>query len=355
MQRIKVIIVDDSASMRGLFSAMLGAAPDIEVVALAEDPYDAREKIRQHNPDVVTLDVEMPKMDGLTFLERIMTLRPMPVIMVSTLTTQGADTTLRALELGAVDYIAKPELLDEARLAAFGESLVQKVRHAAKMRGRKPGGFVPVQAAQRLTFSGDCRRQLIAIGASTGGVEALRDLLCYLPANMPPIVITQHMPELFTASFARRLDALVAPTVQEAQDGQRIEPGHVYIAPGNRHLEVVLRMGQIFCRVTEGPLVSGHKPSVDVMFQSVALLVNWRRVGVLLTGMGHDGAQGLLALRQSGSRTLGQSESSCVVYGMPRAAMQAGAVERELALEAMPRAIVQLCETQETQYAGQQH
>lgn len=340
--RIKVLIVDDSATIRELFSGLLASDPEIEVVDTADDPYDAREKIKRHNPDVLTLDVEMPKMDGLSFLEKIMALRPMPVVMASTLTARGADVTLRALELGAVDYITKPVSEAGLVLTAFRESLTAKVKQAA--RAQLHGRCTGAAAAPVLHFTAANTHQLIAIGSSTGGVEALRDLLLRMPATSPAVVATQHMPEIFTASFARRLDGLCPMRVQEAADGMAIMPGHVYIAPGNRHLEVRQRGEGLFCHLTEGAPVSGHRPSVDVLFTSVAQVKQRTLVGVILTGMGQDGAAGLLAMRQAGAATRGQSEASCVVYGMPRAAMQAGAVEKELPLSAMAQDILRLCQ-----------
>lgn len=341
--KIKVIVVDDSSVIRGLFSEILASAPDIEVIATAEDPFDAREKIKRFNPDVITLDVEMPKMDGLTFLERIMKLRPMPVIMASSLTTRGADITIRALEMGAVDYIAKPKMLEEGSACTLGNTLIEKVRHAARVQVRGH-----VAAAPRVLAHGGARtRALLAIGASTGGVEALRDILAQMPANSPPIVITQHMPELFTASFARRMDQLSALQVYEARHGQPIVPGCAYIAPGSDHLEVIQKGDVLYCQLSGGALVSGHKPSVDKLFDSVSRILGYQLVGAILTGMGRDGAQGLLAMRRAGARTFGQSEGSCVVYGMPKAAMSLGAVEHELPLAELPQALLQCCNPRE--------
>ncbi len=336
--KIKVLIVDDSPTIQGLFSRLLGADPDIEVVATAEDPYDAREKIKLYNPDVLTLDIEMPKMDGISFLKKIMTLRPMPVVMASTLTAKGADITLQALELGAVDYITKPGSELGLELKSFQEALVSKVKGAAMSRAQPKNA----QAASIQNFSGANGAHLIAIGSSTGGVEALRDILVRLPSNSPAIVITQHMPEIFTASFARRLDGLCQMRVHEAAQGQVIEPGHVYIAPGNHHLQIRGRSESLTCHLDDGPLVSGHRPSVDVMFESVSKLKR-PLVGVILTGMGQDGAKGLLSMREAGARTLGQNEESCVVYGMPKAAMQAGGVEKEVSLPSMASEILRLC------------
>ncbi len=339
--KTKVIIVDDSQTIRDMFTAILSADPGIEVVATAEDPFDAREKIKRLNPDIITLDVEMPKMDGISFLEKIMTLRPMPVIMASTLTTRGAETTLHALEVGAVDYIAKPTNFADSSLEQFKQELTRKVKSGAtiRMTGPKP----KYTGTQILLFNSANTHQLIALGSSTGGVEALRDILIHIPANAPPIVITQHMPEIFTASFARRIDSICAMKVQEAAHGQPVLPGNVYIAAGDHHLEIVQKGSQLTCQLSKAPLVSGHRPSVDVLFESVAKIKNKKLVGAILTGMGHDGAAGLLSMRNAGASTLGQSEASCTVYGMPKAAYAVGGVEKEISLTEMPKEILKLC------------
>lgn len=350
MNKIKVIIVDDSAVIRSLFSEMLSKNEDIEVVAVAEDPYDAREKIKRYNPDVITLDVEMPKMDGISFLEKIMTLRPMPVIMISSLTTRGADITLQAMEMGAVDYIAKPQMLDEHGYKKLQEELTTKIRHAAGVNPRVR--TAAPQAIPLHRYEGDNSKYLIAIGASTGGVEALREIIPHLPASTPPIVITQHMPEIFTNTFALRLDSLSAMTVTEAKDGEKILPGHVYIAPGNWHMEIQERGNDLYCHLHSGPAVSGHRPSVDVLFNSVAQIKKRSLLGIILTGMGRDGADGLLKLYQAGARTLGQSEASSVVYGMPKAAKLLGGVETEVPLGDMAKHIIKLCTIKDMPYAS---
>jgi len=325
---IRALIVDDSATMRSLISAVLSRDPDIEVVGQAGDPYEAREAIKALNPDVITLDVEMPNMNGIEFLEKIMRLRPMPVVMVSTLTVRGAEVTLAALELGAVDCVAKPAT---GGLDAF-KDLAEKVKAAARARVR-PLRDTHGQAPATVEHVPDGR--LIAIGSSTGGVEALIAVVSRFPANCPPTLITQHMPATFTKSFAERLDRLSAPKVEEAYDGAPVEPGRVYVAPGGAcHLEVTGR-ARMVCRVQPGEPVSGHRPSVDVLFRSVARLAGDRAVGAILTGMGRDGAQGLLEIRQAGGRTVGQDEASSVVYGMPRAAFEIGAVERQAPLDRM--------------------
>lgn len=322
---IRVLVVDDSATMRSLISAVLRRDPQIEVVGQAGDPLEAREAIKALNPDVLTLDVEMPNMNGLDFLERIMRLRPMPVVMVSTLTVRGAEVTLEALALGAVDCVAKPST---GGLEGFRD-LPEKVKAAARARVR--GARAAAAPAGALEHRPDGR--VIAIGSSTGGVEALITILSRFPANCPATVVTQHMPATFTRSFAERLNRLCAPQVQEAEDGSPVEPGRVYVAPGGAsHLEVI-GASRLRCRVQPGEPVSGHRPSVDVLFRSVAKTCGARAVGAILTGMGRDGAQGLLAMRQAGARTIGQDEASCVVYGMPKAAFEIGAVERQAPLD----------------------
>lgn len=349
MRKIRVLIVDDSMLIRTMLSELLARQPDIEVIGTAEDPYDAREKIKRLNPDVLTLDVEMPKMDGVTFLEKIMTLRPMPVIMVSTLTERGAEITLRALEIGAVDFITKPVITDEAALLQAADALAVKIRAASHAKAAVSGHRIASQEkTQTLPFHGKAQGKIIAIGASTGGVEALRDILQPLPDTLPPIVITQHMPPGFTTSFAKRLDKVCAPRVQEARDGQPLKVGNIYVAPGDYHMEIARPQSGWCIRISDGENVSGHKPSVDRLFLSVAKHAGNHAVGVILTGMGRDGAQGLLAMRQAGAATLGQNEESCVVYGMPRVAMQMGAVEREVSLARMPQAILDACSQEVT-------
>lgn len=336
---VTVLVVDDSPTMRGLLTAALRRDPEIEVVGSAADPLEAREAIKRLNPDVITLDVEMPNMNGLEFLEKIMRLRPMPVVMVSTLTQSGADTTVAALELGAVDAIGKPMDGTPATIA-FAE-LATKVKAAARARVRPRGDAATAAPAA----PGDYRPNpelVLAIGASTGGVEALLTILQGFPANCPATVITQHMPASFTRSFAARLDKVCAPTVTEAEDGAPVKPGHIYIAPGGEaHLEVSGGSAPR-CRLLRTDTVNGHRPSVDVLFDSVARL-NRPMTGVILTGMGKDGAKGLLNMREKGARTLGQDESSSVVYGMPRAAHEIGAVERQLPLQRLRPAILDLC------------
>ncbi|HRD45569.1 MAG TPA: chemotaxis response regulator protein-glutamate methylesterase [Caulobacter sp.] len=317
----RVLIVDDSATMRGVIAAVLRRDPDIEVVGSAGDPLEAREAIKRLNPDVVTLDVEMPNMNGIEFLERIMRLRPTPVIMISTLTQAGADTTIEALALGAVDCVGKPGPGVTANEAFAG--LADKVKAAARSRLR-PLGDAPRAAAA--SAGGVFRPN----GNNAGGVEALLQVISGFPANCPPTLITQHMPATFTKSFAKRLDNASAAHVTEAEDGDLLEHGRVFLAPGGaRHLTVHRTGNQLRCRLVEGEPVNGHSPSVDVLFESVVKAVGGKAAGAILTGMGRDGAKGLLAMRQAGARTLGQDEASCVVYGMPRAAFEIGAVERQ--------------------------
>jgi two-component system chemotaxis response regulator CheB len=337
---IRVVVVDDSATMRLLIRQALSADPAISVVGEAGDPLEAREAIKALNPDVITLDVEMPNMNGLDFLERLMRLRPMPVVMVSTLTTRGAEVTLAALELGAVDCVAKPSA---AAPRAF-DSLADKVRAAACARVRPRSEAQPQAAVSDEDFAP--ADKFVAIGASTGGVEALLEIVRRLPANCAPTVITQHMPATFTKSFAERLNRASAAEVREARDGDPLSPGKVFLAPGgDSHLEVD-GLTHLRCRVARGSPVSGHCPSVDVLFQSVARCAKDRAVGVILTGMGRDGAKGLLAIRDAGGRSVGQSETTCVVYGMPKAAFEIGAVERQLPLERIAGAIRQLTNRQ---------
>ena len=340
----RVLIIDDSALMRQMLTSILSSDPAIEVVGTAPDPIVAREKIKALNPDVLTLDVEMPRMDGLAFLEKLMTLRPMPVVMVSSLTDKGAEVTMRALELGAVDVFCKPSDSASGGLQAQAKSLIDKVKAAAQARVR-PLGDRPKAAPRRLAVTTLYKStdRLVAIGSSTGGVEALRDIVLALPPDAPPIVITQHIPPKVSTSFAERLDGLAAVRVKEAADGERVVAGHVYIAPGDRHLAVRRSGAQLITHCYDGPLVSGHKPSVSVLFNTVAEACGAKAVGVILTGMGRDGADGLLAMRKAGASTIGEDESSCVVYGMPKAAFEIGAVERQLPLSHIVDEILRLC------------
>jgi Chemotaxis response regulator containing a CheY-like receiver domain and a methylesterase domain len=335
MERVRVLVVDDSALVRKLMTTMLACDPEIEVVGTAADPLIAREKIKQLNPDVLTLDVEMPHMDGLTFLENLMRLRPMPVVMVSSLTVQGAEVTLRALELGAVDFLAKPSS-DLAN--SFGQSaqeICAKVKLAAKARPRARTTVRRLDVPPRLSADAVLPRvqtsgtrggsPIIVIGASTGGTEAVRVVLESMPPDAPPILVTQHIPAAFSGPFAARMDRCSAMRVCEAEDGQPIQSGHAYIAPGSHHLLVMWDGAKYVCRLHDGPPVNRHKPSVDVLFRSMAASAGVGTIAALLTGMGDDGARGLLELKQAGAATLVQDEASSVVWGMPGAAWKLGA------------------------------
>ena len=338
---IRVLVVDDSALIRQLLTELLQTDPGIVVVDTAPDPYVARERIKALNPDVVTLDIEMPRMDGLSFLAKLMALRPTPVVVVSTLTQKGAEATLHALELGAVDCVPKPLIDIRQGVTALRDELVAKVRAAAASRPRARTSGEPPSA--RLAFDPTLSNagRIVAIGASTGGVEALQSLLTVLPANTPPILVTQHMPPGFTTSFARRLDERCMMTVVEATAHRRVQPGHVYIANGSQHLELARSGAHFHCHLHEGPPVSGHRPSVDVLFRSVAAVAGPNAVGIILTGMGQDGAAGLLDMRQAGAATFGQDEASCLIYGMPRAAKLIGAVEAERPLGKLAAELLQ--------------
>ncbi len=342
MKKNRVLVVDDSATMRQLISSVLNAAVDIEVIGHAADPLEAREAIKALNPDVITLDVEMPNMDGIDFLERLMRLRPTPVIMVSNLTTRGGDITVRALEIGAVDWITKPQPGEKD----FFGGLIEKVRSAAQVRMRFPASHgadshsAPVKTPkEKFRHNG----KVVAIGSSTGGVEALIAVLSGFPANCPPTVITQHMPGTFTKSFAERLNRMCDASVSEAVDGAPLTAGHIYIAPGGatHHLEVS-GSESLRCRLRPGDPVNGHCPSVDVLFRSVAKVAGASALGVILTGMGRDGAAGLLSMRQAGARTIGQDAATSLIYGMPRTAYEAGGVEQQLPLKKIGAEILTL-------------
>ena len=332
---IKVLVVDDSALIREVLTRMLTRDGDIVVVGTAEDPSEAREKIKTLRPDVVTLDIEMPNMNGLQFLEKLMRLRPTPVVMVSTLTKKGASETLLALELGAVDFVAKPSAEFEGGIEAFGAGLRDKIRAAAKsdVRGRSASRAEAPKVSVKTAAAPE--GSLIAIGASTGGVEAIRAVLSQMPADCPPIVIAQHMPAGFTGRFAARLDELCALKVVEAEDRMPLLVGHAYVARGDYHLRVERTSGQLKCRLAQDELESGHRPSVDVLFESVAKTVGHMAVGAILTGMGRDGARGLKLMRDAGAYTVGQSQSSALVYGMPRVAFEEGAVVEQAPVEAI--------------------
>lgn len=344
MTPVRVLVVDDSATMRGLITLALKKDPAIEVVGTAGDPLKAREAIKAHNPDVITLDVEMPGMNGLEFLDKIVRLRPTPVIMVSNLTGEGTETAIEAMQIGAVDCISKPRPGDAHPFA----ELPGLVKAAAGARVRPPrpvpapgpaSSEAPVRKSIVPAYEPDGR--LVAVGSSTGGVEALSALIGAMPDNCPPILIVQHMPPDFTASLAKRLDRLNAPRVLEAFDGAPVKTGHIYIAPGgSSHLEVEAKAGALYCRLRKGEPVNGHSPSADVLFASVAKVAKLNAIGVILTGMGRDGAEGLLAMRNAGARTFGQDEASSLIYGMPKAAFEIGAVERQLPLDRIAPAVL---------------
>jgi two-component system chemotaxis response regulator CheB len=339
---VRVLVVDDSAVVRQLLTTLLSEDPEIEVVGSAPDPHVARERIKALNPDVITLDVEMPHMDGVTFLRKIMTLRPMPVVMISTLTQAGAETTLEALEIGAVDFIAKPTTDVAAAMAGLAAELQAKVKNAGRTRVRAPRAVAPARVRPERAIPIEDR--VIVIGASTGGVEALKTVLLQIPAGSPPILITQHMPPRFTDAFARRLDRECPMSISEARHDEAVETGHVYIAPGSHHLELARVSGKYRCVLHDGDPVSGHRPSVDVLFRSAVQAAGRKAVGAILTGMGKDGALGMLELRQTGAMTLGQDEESSLIYGMPRAAFERGAVQKQVSLSHMADAILDACE-----------
>jgi len=328
-KKLTVLIVDDSALVRRLLTEMLSSDPGITVLGAARDAYDAREKIKALNPDVLTLDVEMPRMDGVTFLRNLMRLRPMPVIMVSSLTEKGAEVTLDALSIGAVDYLPKPKIDLAATLADYKEELISKVKAAASARLRATT-TTPSASADAILAKRDSQRRLrtteriIAIGASTGGTEAIKEVLIRLPPDTPGIVITQHIPKLFSGAFARRMDACCQVSVCEAEDGQQILRGHAYVAPGDKHMLLVRDGARYVCRLDEGPPVNRHKPSVDVLFRSVAQQAGRNAIGVILTGMGKDGALGLKEMRDAGAPTVAQDEATSIVWGMPGEAVAVG-------------------------------
>ena len=339
MAKIRVLIIDDSALVRSLLTGIINREPDMETIGAAPDPLVAREMIRALNPDVLTLDIEMPKMDGLDFLERLMRLRPTPVVMVSTLTERGAEVTLRALELGAVDFIAKPKLGIAAGLGALGHDICEKIRVAARARMRRhikaPALHVEgaVLKPARPNFSRVSTEKLIVIGASTGGTEAIREVLQQLPADSPAVLITQHMPAGFTRSFAARLNGLCRITVSEAVDGERVLPGHAYIAPGDRHLRLAKSGANYQVAIDDGPPVNRHRPSVEVLFKSVAALAGPNALGIMLTGMGGDGARAMLEMKNAGSFNIAQDEATCIVFGMPKEAIACGGVDEILPLQ----------------------
>jgi two-component system chemotaxis response regulator CheB len=354
-KKIRVLVVDDSAVMRQLLTEILSSDPGIEVVGTAPDPYVAREKIKALNPDVLTLDVEMPRMDGLAFLRNLMRLRPMPVVMCSSLTQQGATVALDALALGAVDYVAKPTIDVAHGVKESAQEIISKVKMAARAHVRAladapalnvterhdAGVVLPKRSAPTHFATTD---RIIAIGASTGGTEAIKEVLAHLPADIPGVVIAQHIPKAFSGPFALRMDACSVLNVCEARDGQPILAGHAYIAPGDRHLIVVRDGARYQCRLSDGELVNRHRPSVDVLFRSVAQSAGRNSIGVMLTGMGRDGAEGMKELREAGAATIAQDEKTSVVWGMPGAAWQIGAVQSLHPLQEIAERIVELAD-----------
>ena len=333
--KTRVVVVDDSALVRRLLAGILDREDDLVCVGAAPDPLVAREMIREFEPDVVTLDIEMPRMDGLEFLARLMRLKPTPVVMVSTLTDRGAEATLKALELGAVDYVAKPRIGIADGIGELASEIVHKVRIASRARvarhGARPAGgasaSMPPLGLGRLSTE-----KLVVIGASTGGTEATKEVLLRLPPDAPAVLVAQHMPARFTASYAARLDSLCRIRVQEAVDGERVLPGHAYVAPGGLHLSVVRSGANYVARVVDGEPVNRHKPSVDVLFRSAAATAGVNVLGVILTGMGADGALGMRALHDAGAWTAAQDEATSVVFGMPKEAIAAGGVREVLPL-----------------------
>jgi two-component system, chemotaxis family, protein-glutamate methylesterase/glutaminase len=354
MPKIRVLVIDDSALVRQMLTEILNSDRSIEVVGAAPDPYMAREKIKRLNPDVLTLDVEMPGMDGITFLRNVMRLHPMPVVMVSSLTARGAEITLQALEIGAVDFVSKPRIDVAHTLEQYSEEIIEKVKTAARARIQSkhladaaPRKVEPKLSADAVLESRHSKHfrtteRIIAMGASTGGTEAIKDVLTQMPADAPGVVITQHMPEAFTASFAQRMDSVSLMTVCEAKDGAPILPGHVLIAPGNHHILVTRNGARYVCLLNDGPPVNRHRPSVDVLFRSIADNVGPNAVGVILTGMGDDGALGMKEMHDAGIPTLAQDEKTCVVWGMPGSAVNLGAVDEILPLDKIAARILAL-------------
>ena len=352
-----MLVVDDSALIRRLFSDMLNADPAIEVIDTANDPIEARSKIKQHNPDVITLDIEMPKMDGLTFLEKLMRLHPLPVVMISTHTQKGAECVLHALQVGAVDFMPKPVSNEEDSLHRYAGNLVNKVKAASKANVAKhleineknqsrvhvDGVLHEVNRANPELLNCKTNIQLVAIGSSTGGTEAVAEVLTSIPSDFPPIVVTQHIPSKFSKAFSERLNRTCAGTIVEAQDGDEIKPGHVYIAPGGMQMEVVKYKFKLICKVYEGEKVNRHCPSVEVLFKSVAKVVGKKIVAVMLTGMGNDGSASMKDIQDIGGITIAQDEKSSVVWGMPGAAVKLGIVDRVISLNKIAPELIQIC------------
>lgn len=348
MKKISVLVIDDSALIRKLLTEIINSHPDMEVIGTAPDPLVARDMIRMLNPDVLTLDVEMPRMDGLEFLEKLMRLRPMPVVMVSTLTERGSEITFRALELGAVDFVTKPKFDICNGLELYAEEITDKIRIARSARIRylhpmplkhikssPPDTISGSKISCPLRYSGAASEKLILVGASTGGTEAIKDFLIHLPPDCPGLLIAQHMPEAFTRSFAERLDRLCGIRVMEARGDERVLPGHAFIAPGHSHLLLRRSGASYMTELSRAEPVNRHRPSVDVLFRSAAQCAGRNAIGVILTGMGKDGAAGMLEMRRAGAYNLAQDEASCVVFGMPREAIAIGAVDEIVPLQDM--------------------
>tara|TARA_R110002167_G_scaffold57140_5_gene161982 strand:+ start:1812 stop:2873 length:1062 start_codon:yes stop_codon:yes gene_type:complete len=347
-EAIKVLIIDDSAVVRQVLTKILGDQPDIEVVAACIDPLYAREKIKALKPDVITLDIEMPRMDGLTFLDKLMRLHPLPVVMISTLTDAGADATLKALELGAIDFVSKPKSDTRNRLTdEYAEEVIAKVRMAAKSRVCTRQVSNTMQPSVLASVGFKTTESIVAIGASTGGIEAIKAVLMQMPADAPRMVITQHIPAPFAGPFAERMNRCCRVSVALAKQGQQILPGHAYIAPGDQHLEVRRDGARFTCHLGSHDPVNRHCPSVEVLFDSVAKHAGQNAIGVMLTGMGKDGAEAMLRLRQTGARTIAQDEASSVVWGMPGEAVKIGAAELQAPLHKIPQIILKLLSQQQ--------
>ena len=344
MSKIRVLIVDDSAVVRSMLTEALSKDPQIEVVGSAPDPYIAREKIAALRPDVLTLDVEMPRMDGITFLQKLMAARPMPVVMVSSLTQKGADTTMAAMDAGAIEIVAKPVVDLRKGLGDMTVEIIDKVKAASQVKMGEYKKNLDARAKSRPKPLGQAMikttEKIIAIGASTGGTEALKDVITRMPVNSPGTVIVQHMPEGFTKAFSDRLNSLSAMNVSEAKDGDSIIPGRVLVAPGHSHMKVRRSGARYFVEVKPGPLVLRHRPSVEVLFASVAKYAGANAVGVMLTGMGGDGAGGMLKMKEAGAFNIAQDEKSCVVFGMPKEAIRLGGVDKVVPLSQVPEAIL---------------
>lgn len=342
MKRIKVLIVDDSAIVRKIFSEELSKFPDIEVVGTASDPYVARDKIVKLNPDVITLDIEMPKMDGLTFLKKLMRHYPLPVIMVSSLTPKGGKLTLEAMDIGAVEVIAKPG--GSYTVGDMSMQLAEKIRAASrvKMVKKDPGNQPTSVASGPISALTKTSNKVIAIGASTGGTEALKNVLSRMPSNSPGMVVVQHMPAKFTTAFAERLDDICQITVKEARNNDTVNPGTALIAPGNYHMIMRRSGARYYVEVKTGPMVHHQRPAVDVLFKSTAQYAGPNSIGAILTGMGADGAEGLLKMKQAGAKTIAQDEKSCVVFGMPKEAIKMGAADKVVPLDRVAEEIVRM-------------